>query len=275
MPELPEVETTRRLLTPGLVGRRVTEISVPGRRVLRLQDPPAAFSERLVGRRIRRLDRRGKFLLARLDGDLTWVIHLGMSGRLTWAEEAETTGYVTLRIGLDGGARLRFVDPRTFGFSVVWTAEELAASTVARLGPDAADALPSTTELRRRLAGRTAPVKALLLEQRFLAGIGNIYADEALHRAGLAPRRPGGSLRPEEVGRLRSAIREVLAAGIAAGGTSLGDLAYLLPDGRAGGFLPELRVYGRAGSPCPACGGEVRRDVVRGRGTHWCGRCQR
>ena len=156
----------------------------------------------------------------------------------------------------------------------VFTPEEFAESSLAHLGRDALDDLPSTREFTELLSGRTAPIKALLLDQRIVAGLGNIYADEVLHRARIAPHRPGGTLHEAELGRLRSAIRPVLHAGLAAGGTSLDDLAYLLPDGRAGDYLSRLGVYGRTGAMCERCGGEVTSAVLRGRTTHWCPGCQ-
>ncbi len=276
MPELPEVETTRRHLEKAVVGSRVTRVDVRRRRMVRRHESPADFPRRLAGRKILALDRIGKYLLGQLDGDLTWVTHLGMSGRLqvvsAGTDEARHTNVV---IGLKNGAEVRFVDPRTFGFMAVYTPEELSESSVATLGHDALDDLPRSPRLGEMLAGRTASLKALLLDQHLIAGLGNIYADEVLHRARLDPSRSGGSLDPAEVKGLRAAIRPVLEAGLAAGGTSLGDMAYLLPDGRAGGFLPRLRVYGRRGEGCLRCGSTVNATVIRGRSTHWCPGCQR
>ena len=276
MPELPEVETTRRHLEKAVVGSRVTRVDVRRRRMVRRQEPPADFQRRLEGRKISALDRVGKFLLGRLDGDLTWVTHLGMSGRLQVVPGGTNeTPHTNVVVGLESDAEVRFVDPRTFGFMAVYTPEELSESSVAALGSDALDDLPRSPLLGEMLAGRTASIKALLLDQRLIAGLGNIYADEVLHRARLNPLRSGGSLDPDEVKALRAAIRPVLQAGLAAGGTSLGDMAYLLPDGRAGGYMPRLRVYGRRGERCLRCGGTVQVNVVRGRSTHWCAGCQR
>ena len=144
-----------------------------------------------------------------------------------------------------------------------------------KLGPDALTNLPRSPRLAESLRGRSAPIKALLLDQGIVAGLGNIYADEILHRAGIAPTRPGGSLHRDEVAALRSAVRPVLEAGLAAGGTSLDDLAYLLPDGRAGEYMARLAVYGRAGERCRRCGGTITSAVLRQRTAHWCPGCQR
>jgi len=276
MPELPEVETTRRCLEPALVGKRIVDVDVRRDRMVRRQEVPSDFAARISGRTVRRLRRHGKFMLADLTRDLIWVTHLGMSGRISLAEvgdaEAPHTN-VIVRVG--GGVEMRFVDPRTFGFVVAYTPEELAASPLARLGPDALEDLPSSRALLMRLDGRSAPIKALLLDQTFIAGVGNIYADEALHRARIAPLRPGGSLDADDVVRLRRGIRSSLAAGLCWGGTSLDDLAYLLPDGRAGEFASRLRVYGRTGEPCGRCGAPIRQQVIRQRSAHWCDGCQR
>jgi len=275
MPELPEVETTRRCLVPHLEGARVVDVEVRRPRMLRHQSRPADFADRLANRRIDRLGRHGKFLIAEMDGDISWVTHLGMSGRVSMdppgAPEAPHTNVV---VRTDGDHEFRLVDPRTFGFVVAFTPEELSHSSIGRLGPDALTGLPSSRRLRAALHHRTASIKALLLDQRLVAGIGNIYADEALHRAGIAPGRQGGSLDLDEVQRLRRAVRATLNAGLKWGGTSLDDLAYLLPDGRAGEYVKRLRVYSRDGEPCRTCGTEIRRTVIRQRSSHWCPRCQ-
>jgi formamidopyrimidine-DNA glycosylase len=199
-----------------------------------------------------------------------------MSGRMSLALPGEPeAAHTAVVFALEGGPEVRFVDPRTFGHTAVLTAEELAAAGPARLGPDALDALPRSPTLAARLAGRSAPIKPLLLDQRLIAGLGNIYADEVLHRARLRPDRPAGSLSSEEVAALRRAVRPVLEASLRRGGTSLADLAYLLPDGRAGGYLGRLAVYGRAGEPCRRCGVAVQRIVQRGRSAYFCPGCQR
>lgn len=275
MPELPEVEATRRALESEIEQQRVSTVSVRHPRTVRRQDRPVDFTDRLVGRTVERLGRHGKFLLTQLDAELTWVTHLGMSGRIQMADPGEEEAtHTRVVVTFEGGRELRFVDPRTFGFMVVWTDEELEGSTLSRLGPDAFTGLPTARELAERLAGRSALIKPLLLDQSIVAGVGNIYADESLHRARISPLRPAGELSTEEVGRLRAGIEETLAAAVDQGGTSLDDLAYLLPDGRAGDFLDRLRVYGREGEACPRCGGEIRRVVLRGRSAFWCEDCQ-
>ncbi|HUG74325.1 MAG TPA: bifunctional DNA-formamidopyrimidine glycosylase/DNA-(apurinic or apyrimidinic site) lyase [Acidimicrobiia bacterium] len=276
MPELPEVESTRRHLAPVLEGRRIVGVSVRRDRMVRHHERPGDFADRLTGRSVLSLGRVGKLLRASLDGDLTWVVHLGMSGRMaihrTDDPEAPHTN-VVIRVG--DGTEVRMVDPRTFGFTAVFTPEEMRTGVGSRWGPDALDDLPKTRRLADSLQGRSAPIKALLLDQRLVAGLGNIYADEVLFRARIRPGRAGGSLTADEVGRLRAAVRPVLQAGLRHGGTSLDDLAYLLPDGRAGDYLRRLRVYGRAGERCRRCGGTVERSVIRSRSTFWCAGCQR
>ena len=274
MPELPEVETTRRLVHPLIIGRTVTGVTVTRERMLRRQEQPADFASRLTGRRIIGTSRHGKRLMILLDGDFVWLVHLGMSGRLTVAgADDEVPPHTHVRATLDDGSEVRFIDPRTFGFTIVATQDEMDALSV--YGPDAWTDPLSVEELRLRLEGRTAPIKALLLDQAIVAGVGNIYADEALFAAGIDPHRAGGTLSDEEVERLLAAIHDVLGAGIEAGGTTLSDLAYLLPDGRSGEYIAELSAYGREGEPCPRCGDSIRRDVIRNRSTFWSPGCQR
>lgn len=275
MPELPEVEITRRHLAPVVCGALVGGVAVRRDRALRWQPQPADFATRLRGRTVLSLSRRGKYLLADLGEGLTWVTHLGMSGRMSLASPGDPeAAHTAVIVSLAGGPEVRFVDPRTFGHTAVLTAEELAAAGPARLGPDALDALPRSPVLRARLAGRRAPIKPLLLDQRLVSGLGNIYADEVLFRARLRPDRAAGSLSAGEVAALRRAVRPVLEASLRRGGTSLADLAYLLPDGRAGGYLERLAVYGRAGEPCRRCRTPVERIVQRGRSAFFCPGCQ-
>ncbi|MDE0370681.1 MAG: bifunctional DNA-formamidopyrimidine glycosylase/DNA-(apurinic or apyrimidinic site) lyase [bacterium] len=275
MPELPEVETTRRGLVPVLAGRSVVTVEVLHPRMLRRQPDPADFVARLRGKVVGELRRTGKFLLIEMGEGLTWVFHLGMSGRMSiTAGEAPPHPHTRVVVRTDAGHEVRMVDPRTFGFTAVLTPDELAASSIARLGPDALDALPSPRELASKAAGRRVATKTLLLDQRFLAGLGNIYADEVLFAAAIAGDRPAGSLSLTEVGAIRTAIGRVLADGLAHGGTSLDDLAYLLPDGRAGRHLEYLSVYGREGKPCRRCGALIVRARINGRSSHRCPACQ-
>ena len=275
MPELPEVETVRRAIHPELVGRKVEDARICHPRTARRQARPSDIEDRLRGRRVLGTERLGKFLLLGLESDLTWVIHLGMSGRISlvapgFPEERHTRFWAEVA----SGPSLRFIDPRTFGFVAVLTTRELAESSLAKLGPDAWKELPPTARLVERMRSRSIAVKSLLLDQRFVAGLGNIYADETLHRAGIHPSRPAGSLTEGEVEALRAQVLPVLAEGISRGGTSLDDLAYLLPDGRAGEFLRCLRVYGREGRPCRCCDSPIRRVVIRARSSFFCPHCQ-
>lgn len=276
MPELPEVETTRRHVAPVLEGAVIKSVVLGRERMARRNRRSSDIADRLVGRRVGRVGRRGKFLLIEVEGDLTWVIHLGMSGRIRIADPGDPLErHAHLVVHTEEGSEVRFIDPRTFGFVAVFTPDELAADSLAGLGRDALDELPAAEELAAVLAGRKASVKALLLDQRILAGLGNIYADEVLFRAGIRPDRPGGDVTRVEIDSLLAAIPEVLAAGIEMGGTSLDDLAYLLPDGRAGDYLDRLMVYGRTDQPCLICGTPIERTVISQRSSHFCPHCQR
>lgn len=274
MPELPEVETTRRLIHPLITGRTITNVSVTRDRMLRRQEQQSDFATRLTGRHIEGTARHGKRLLILLDEDFVWLVHLGMTGRLTVAgADDEAPPHTHVRVELDDHSEIRFTDPRTFGYTIVATQDEM--DSLAAHGPDAWSDPPTVGELSDRLEGRSAPIKALLLDQGIIAGVGNIYADEALFAAGIDPHRAGGTLDDDEVERLLAALHDVLGAGIAAGGTTLDDLAYLLPDGRSGDFTAELAAYGREGEPCHRCGEPIRRDVIRNRSTFWSPNCQR
>ena len=276
MPELPEVEATRRSTAPALEGCRVVDVHIARTRMLRRQANPDDFGRRLVGRRIEHAGRHGKFLMTTLDDDMIWVTHLGMSGRISLVATSDpVVPHSNVIVSLESGIDFRFIDPRTFGFVAALTPQELEESSMAKLGRDALTDLPRSPELARLLSGRTAPLKALLLDQGILAGIGNIYADESLHRARISPLRPGGTLSTEEVKALRKAISATLQHALRHGGTSLDDLAYLLPDGRTGDFVGRLRAYGREGEGCRRCSGEIKRIVIRGRSSFWCEGCQR
>ena len=275
MPELPEVETTRRSVAAALTGRLIVRVAVARDRMLRRQPNPEDFRRRLEGHSVSKVGRHGKFLQVTLDDEMIWVTHLGMSGRVSLVPSDDAlVAHSNAIVSLDSGVDFRLIDPRTFGFVAVYTPEELSDSTIGSLGRDALTDLPRGPGLRSLLAGRTAPIKALLLDQRLLAGIGNIYADEALHRAAIAPHRPGGSLSAAEASALRKGIKVTLEHALRWGGTSLDDLAYLLPDGRTGEYVNRLRAYGREGERCRRCGGTIRREVIRGRSSFWCPDCQ-
>lgn len=259
-----------------MTGRLVKSAEVTHPRTARFNASTEELEGRLRDRRVISVGRHGKFLVGALDDDYTLVAHLGMSGRFTLAHPGDhVPPHTHVLLGLDDGVEVRFTDPRTFGFVAVLDADEVADSPLSRLGPDAWVDPPDASRLAERLSGRTAAIKALLLDQRPVAGLGNIYADEVLHAAGIHPLTPGGELSQTGLGRIATAISEVLSAAIESGGTTLDDMAYLLPDGRAGENLERLAVYGREGLPCPSCGTSIIRVVVRGRSTHFCPHCQR
>lgn len=276
MPELPEVEITRRHLAPAMIGRTFDDVEVTHARTARHNGGDTSIVEsRLRGRMVTAMARHGKFLVAPLDAGFTMVSHLGMSGRFTVGDGSEPVAVHThFRARMDDGSVISFIDPRTFGFVAVFDEVELETTGLNRLGPDAWDGPPTAAELGVALRNRTAPIKALLLDQGPLAGLGNIYADESLFLAGIHPRTPGGEVDDPALELLLQAVHEVLRVAIDKGGTSLDDLAYLLPDGRAGENLGQLKVYGRAGEPCYVCGEIIDRVVIRSRSTHFCPRCQ-
>ncbi len=271
MPELPEVETTRRALAPHVAGRRIAAVRVR-RRDLR-EPVPRGLGRRLAGARVTGLDRRGKHLLLRTDRG-TLILHLGMSGSLRLVPAGTPAGpHEHLDLVLDDGRAVRLRDPRRFGL-VLWTAgDPLAHPRLAGLGPEPFDRGLTGARLRARLAGRRAPVRNLLLDGRLLAGIGNIYANEALFLAGIHPACPGGALDRAACTRLLRALRRVLRESLRAGGTTLRD--YVDGTGDPGRYALRLRVYGRAGAPCPRCGAAIRRIVVGQRSAFCCPRCQR
>ncbi|HEU5287521.1 MAG TPA: bifunctional DNA-formamidopyrimidine glycosylase/DNA-(apurinic or apyrimidinic site) lyase [Candidatus Limnocylindria bacterium] len=288
MPELPEVETIARQLRERVVGRRIADFVSYWHRVT---DPmPAAHvAARLVGRRIAGVGRRGKFVVLELDNDEALIVSLRMTGRLLFQPaDAPVDPYTRALIGFDDGTVLRFADTRKFGRMAIVDLDELSADerTAARGAARAKQALHRALgieplsrrftsswlgELLRRRS--RAAIKPLLLDQRAIAGIGNIYAIEALWRARIHPLRGAGSLRPAEVVRLHEAIRWVLRKGIRFGGASRRD--YRDARGERGRMQQEFNVYDRAGEPCPRCGRAIARTVVGGRGTFHCPRCQR
>ena len=272
MPELPEVEVVRQGLVREVAGREVTSVAVTGVRTVR-RHAPEALIDRLRGARLGEAGRIGKFLLVPLDGGAdTLVIHLRMSGQLLLtAPDWPVAKHTHAVLGLSDGRQLRFVDPRTFGELFVAPSPVAA---LAHLGPDPLSAEWSATVLGRGLAGRTARLKLLLMDQRFVAGIGNIYSDEALFEARLRFDRPAGSLSVDEVGRLHRAVRKTLRDAVQHRGSSLRDAQYVDLFGAPGEYQNRHRVYGREGEPCPRCGGPVRRISLGGRSTFLCEACQ-
>ncbi len=272
VPELPEVETIRRDLEPLVMGRTVAAVDVdPGTIDLLMDLPVEALRAGLVGRRFVSLGRRGKYLLFGLDDGRTFVVHLRMTGRIVWRAAGDAAiAYERARISLDGGHDLRWSDLRKFG---TWAIVEDAAEAVGKLGPEPLDEAFTVAFLRKLLAGRSAPVKAVLLDQRHVAGLGNIYVDEALFAARIRPDTPAGEVSRAAVARLQIACREVLERGIENRGASFRD--YVDAQGEQGRQHMYVQVFRRDGKPCYACGTTIARAVVGGRGTHYCPRCQR
>jgi formamidopyrimidine-DNA glycosylase len=293
MPELPEVEVTRRRIAPLLVGRAIADVATTRPSYFFLT-PPARLRRALAGRRAEALERRGKYLVARLDDASRLVLHLGMTGQLfssavtsprllrapaggrgLLAPEAQPRfrpdehTHLRLRFA-DAGPEVWMRDARKFG-KVLWLAPGRSDARLDRLGPDALDA--SAAALHAASRGRRVAVKSLLLDQAVLAGVGNIYADEALFGAGVRPARAAGRVTRAEWERIAAELRRVLARSIETGGSSIRD--YVAPDGRDGAYQDERRVYDRAGAPCPACGTAIRRIVLGARSSHYCPRCQR
>ena len=274
VPELPEVETVRRSLEPRVVGRRVERVEA--RRVrLRRGIDPRSWRARVLGSRLERLDRRGKYLLARFERAVA-VIHLGMSGRLQLARPgSERDRHTHLVLGFEGCVELRFVDPRRFGAAFVVAPEAVdRLPELARLGPDPVRE-DVAVALRAAAARSRAPIRNLLLDQHVVAGLGNIYANEALARAGIHPLRSADTIAARRIARLAVEIRAVLDDALAAGGTTLADGGFADAEGASGYFAVRLSVYGRQGEPCLRCGGPVRRAVAGSRSVFYCGRCQR
>ncbi|MCZ8187099.1 MAG: bifunctional DNA-formamidopyrimidine glycosylase/DNA-(apurinic or apyrimidinic site) lyase [Beijerinckiaceae bacterium] len=287
MPELPEVETVRRGLAPHLDGALI-EALVLNRADLRFPFPPD-LARRVSGRRVLTLGRRAKYLLIPLDSGETLILHLGMSGRMIVERRGEAGALAEFHhdvtrlpqhdhviFHLEGGTRVVFNDPRRFGSLDLRPSENLdQAPALSSLGLEPLGNALHPEALTALLAGRRMPMKAALLDQRLIAGLGNIYVCEALHRSRIAPDRPAGSLKGREIEALVVAIRDVLAEAIEAGGSTLRDFRH--EDGSLGYFQHAFRVYDREGEPCPApgCRGIVRRTVQSGRSTFHCRECQR
>jgi formamidopyrimidine-DNA glycosylase len=272
MPELPEVETIRRQLAPHLEGRRMREVEILDARWTRPVDPEIVQAG-LRGAQVQQVLRTGKYLnLAMFDGRHL-LMHLRMTGSLLFDPDSEPL-HTRVRFWLDDDHRLLYVDPRRFGTGhLVADAAERDAYLAARLGAEPFTPAFTASYLREAARGRRTPVKAFLLDQRRIAGVGNIYADEALFRAGIHPLRPAGALTSTQWARLHRAIEEVLTAGIDSQGATIDDFRHV--DGARGSFQDHFLVHRRAGEPCPECGGPVRKIVAAGRGTYVCERCQK
>lgn len=265
MPELPEVQTIMDALLPSILQQRIDDVSILWEGVI--DRPPAAvFVDWMRGRQVVKADRRGKYMLFGLDDDRTLVMHLRMTGEMRVTPAAEPYHkHDRLVFHLENGRDWRFKDMRKFGRAYL---VEDAQEVIWKLGPEPLADDFSADYLADKLKGRTAPIKSLLLDQRLVAGIGNIYADEALFRARIHPLREGGSLRMHELCDLVMAIKDVIAQALSEMGTTLRD--YRRPDGSAGEFQNSLQVFRRTGEPCPSCGMPISRIVVGGRSTHFC-----
>jgi formamidopyrimidine-DNA glycosylase len=279
VPELPEVETVRRALEPALVGRTFAHVEISDPRVVRPLDPLEVGAE-LQGERVAALDRRGKYLLVRFESGRVLLIHLRMTGSLRHVPRGRSleppTGNRHARavVKLDDGSDVVYRDVRRFGTWLLVEPGELAAYLDPRVGAEPLERTFNAERLRERLAGRRAPLKAALLDQRTLAGLGNIYVDEALWRAELHPLTPAATVAEStKLQALVRAIKQVLRAGIARQGASLRD--YAQPNGARGRMQDAFKVYGREGEPCERCGALIQKTRVAGRGTWFCPSCQR
>jgi formamidopyrimidine-DNA glycosylase len=275
VPELPEVETIRSRLAPRLEGRTFERVEIVDPRLTR-PEPPEAIAEALEGERIVAVGRRGKYLVFAFDSGRHLLVHLRMTGNVEHPARGGLAAdpYRRAVVRLDDGSEVAYRDVRRFGTWALLEPGELDDYFAARrLGGEPLERGFTTRALAQSLAGRRAPIKAALLDQRAAAGIGNIYADEALWRAKIHPLRPAGSLDPDEVARLRKAIRAALEMGIARQGATLRD--YRDPEGRRGRMQDEFKVYGRVGEPCPRCGTPIEKTRAGGRGTWYCPHCQR
>ncbi len=273
MPELPEVESVRRQLEPVLVGRRFDRVRIDDARLVRPYDPAEVAAE-LAGEPVAAVDRRGKYLVVRFESGRVLLIHLRMTGSLLHAPSGSLQDDPHRRavVTLDDGSDVAYRDVRRFGTWLLLEPGEAGPYLDERVGDEPLDALFTTARLGERLAGRRTSLKAALLDQRTLAGIGNIYADEALWRARLSPLRAASGLDRAELRRLHRAIRAALEHGLARQGSTLRD--YRLPDGSGGSMQDEFRVYGRRDEPCDRCGTPIARTQVAGRTTWYCPICQ-
>jgi formamidopyrimidine-DNA glycosylase len=267
MPELPEVETIRRQLAPFLEGRTLTRVEILDSRWTR-PDPPEPEAEDMTGAVVRRLDRRGKYLIWVLSQERYLLVHLRMTGALLYDPVPEPL-HTRVRFELDDGHRIAYVDPRRFGTGhLLHGTAQCDAYLAERLGPEPLTPEFTVEYLRRAARGRNAPIKPFILDQRRIAGVGNIYADEALFRARIHPLRPAGRLTTAQWEALHDGIEAALSDGIAAKGASIDDFRHV--DGARGSFQDRFLVHQREGKPCPHCGTIIEKIVVGGRGTYLC-----
>jgi formamidopyrimidine-DNA glycosylase len=273
MPELPEVETVRTTLAPALTGRRFERVKILDTRLVRPFEPLAVAGE-LEGERIEGVERRGKYLIFRFESGRSLLIHLRMTGSLRHGPGGSLADdpYRRAVVRLDDGSDVAYRDVRRFGTWLLLEPGELEPYLQQRLGAEPLSPAFTARRLAERLGRRKAPIKAAILDQRTLAGMGNIYADEALWRARIHPLRPAGDLDSDEIRRLHRSVRRALEAGIARQGATLRD--YSTPDGGRGRMQHEFKVYGRGGEPCDRCGSPIEKTRVAGRGTWYCPHCQ-
>ncbi len=273
MPELPEVESVRRRIAPVLEGRRFERVEISDPRLVRPYEPAEVAAE-LTGERVESVDRRGKYLIVRFESGRALLIHLRMTGSLGHHESGIDGDEPHRRavVRLDNGSDVTYRDVRRFGTWLLLEPGELEPYLDAKVGEEPLDALFTAARLGAKLERRRAPIKAALLDQRTLAGLGNIYVDEALWRARIHPLRPAETIDRNELRRLHAAIRKALEVGIARQGSTLRD--YRLPDGGQGTMQHEFKVYGRGGEPCDRCGTPIAKSRVGGRGTWFCPACQ-
>jgi formamidopyrimidine-DNA glycosylase len=278
MPELPEVEVVRRDLERDIVGKKVKAVEADGMRSIRRHHNRKQFANRLIGKKVTGVERRGKYLLCRLDGGEVLVIHLGMSGQLlrTKGGRTATTKHTHVVITFTQGGQLRFVDPRTFGEMFVTELDgvEKEVSELSHLGLDPLETAMSWEVFGRLVADKHCKLKPLLMDQKFLAGIGNIYSDEILFGAGLRFDRMSDSLSAQEVRRLYRAMVEVLQDAVKYRGSSLADMQYVDLEGKPGEFQLHHKVYAREGESCRRCRRPIVRERYGGRSTFYCEACQ-
>lgn len=274
MPELPEVETVRRSLQPKLAGLKFTGAEILMPKIIRLPDPEQ-FREEIKEKKIQKVGRRGKYLLLALSGGYTLAVHLRMTGRLVYCEPGlPLAKHTHIILSLNDGCQLRFSDVRQFGrMWLVPTASLAGLAGFKDLGVEPLEEAFTRDYLKKELRRRHARIKPLLLDQTFIAGLGNIYTDEALHRAKINPERLATTLTPREIAHLYHAIRDVLGEGIENRGTTMRD--YIDGDGRPGSYQELLRVYSREGQPCPQCGKPIVKKKVAGRSSYYCPACQK
>ncbi|CAB4953454.1 unannotated protein [freshwater metagenome] len=278
MPELPEVETIRRDLDKEIAGKKIKSVEVTGARSTRRHEDVKTFIDPLVGRTVKGVDRRGKYMVVKLDGPDVLIIHLGMSGQLLRAPSVRTEmpKHTHVVINFTQGGQLRFIDPRTFGEMFVTTLDviEEQVPELAHLGIDALSAPVTWKNFGGLLTLRSAKLKTALMDQRVLAGIGNIYSDEILFHSGLRFDRSTDSLKPEDVRRLYRSTVEVLQEALRLRGSSLADAQYVDLFGKPGGYQAEHQVYARDGLPCRRCRQTITKEKFTGRTTYFCPACQ-